>query len=158
LHHWLKVYEKMAGPAAAAVRAELQRLRPADEAAAQRCLLIARDEEGRAYKKHIADVRDIVQGFVDALGKQTVFGETFQLAAPTPFTWDAAIPHLATRLDAPFVDVRLVGHLPTFYEFDMSKGRRLFGYRPAYDIIRMIDEAVAFRAGEAIGVIPTHGR
>ena len=158
LRHWLKVYENMASPAAAMVRAELQRLRPADEAAAQRCLLIARDEQGRAYKKHIADVRDIVQGFVDALGKQAIFGETFQLAAPTPFTWEEAIPHLAARLGAPFVDVRLADHLPTFYEFDMSKGQRLFGYRPAYDIIRMIDEAVAFRAGEATGVIPTHGR
>jgi UDP-glucose 4-epimerase len=154
LRHWLNVYERMTGEAAAQVRAELLRLRPEDEAMAQRCLLIARDEQGRSYKKQIADVRDIVVGFTAALGKTAVVGETFQLAAPAPYTWEETIPYLAARLDAPFVDVRLAEHVPTFYEFDLSKGARLFGYRPAYDIFRMIDEALAFRAGAATGVIP----
>lgn len=154
LRHWLNAYERMQGEAAAQVRAELQRLRPEDEATAQRCLLIARDEQGRSYKKHIADVRDIVAGFTAALGKPAVIGETFQLAAPTPYTWEETIPYLAARLDAPYVDVRLAGHVPTFYEFDLSKGARLFDYRPAYDIFRMIDQALAFRAGETTGVIP----
>src|SRR5437870_496576 len=40
-------------------------------------LLVLRDEEGRVYKNHIADVRDIVHGCVCALGKQAAQGEPF---------------------------------------------------------------------------------
>lgn len=157
LSHWLKVYETLPGDEAAQVRAELQRVRPTDEAAAQKCLLIARDEHGRSYKKHIADVHDIVQGFVNGLGKAGAMGQVFQLAAPTPYTWEETVPYLAGKLGADYVDVRLAGHVPTYYEFDLNKGQRLLGYQPRYDIFRMIDEAVAFRAGQATGVIPTHG-
>ncbi len=157
LSHWLKVYENLSGAAAAQVRAQLQQLRPASEEAAQKCLLVARDENGRTYKKHVADVRDIVRGFTDALGKPGAVGEVFQLAAPTPYTWEETIPYLAQKLGVDYVDVRLAGHMTTFYEFDMRKGQRLFGYQPSYDMGKMIDDAIAFRAGQATGVIPTHG-
>jgi UDP-glucose 4-epimerase len=153
LRHWRKVYEKMSGEIAAQMRAELQQSSTADEGA-QQALLVARDEQGRSYKKHIADVRDIVAGFTQALGRPAVAGEVFQLAAPGPYTWEEAIPYLAARLSAPYVDVRLAGHTPTYYEFDLSKGQRLFNYQPSYDIFKMIDDAVAFRAGEDTGVLP----
>ena len=156
LSHWLKTYEKLTTPAAVAVYQQLQALRPTDEAAAQRCLLIARDEHGRSYKKHIADVRDIVQGFTDGLGKPGAIGQVFQLAAPTPYTWAETIPYLAQKLGVDYVDVNLAGHVTTFYEFDMSKGQQRFGYQPRYDIFAMIDDALAFRQGQATGVIPTH--
>ncbi len=156
LHHWRKVYATLPGERAAQVRAELERLSPTDEDAAARCLLIARDENGRSYKKHIADVRDIVRGFTDALGKPGAVGGVFQLAAPTPYTWEQTIPYLAAKLNVPYVDVRLADQVPTYYEFDLSKGRRLFGYQPEYDMRKMIDEAMAFRAGQGSGVIPTY--
>jgi nucleoside-diphosphate-sugar epimerase len=155
LSHWLKAYEGKSGEEAASVRAQLQQAWADHGDSAANCLLIARDEGGRSYKKHIADVRDIVQGFTDALGKPSVVGQTFQLAAPTPYTWEETIPYLAAKLNAPYVDVRLAGAIPTFYEFDLSKGRRLFGYSPRFDIFRMIDEALAWRAGATTGVIPT---
>jgi len=154
LDHWRTVYDKLTGKEAAAVRDQLQQLRPTDEEAAKRCLLIARDEQGRTYKKHVADVRDIVAGFDDALGKPGAIGQVFQLASPTPYTWGETIPYLAQKLGADYVDVNLAGQIPTFYEFDMSKGKRLFGYQPRYDMLRMIDDAVAFRAGQATGIIP----
>lgn len=154
LDHWRTVYEKLPGTEAAAVRVQLDQLRPTDPEAAKRCLLIARDGQGRTYKKHVADVRDIVAGFSHALGKPGAIGEVFQLAAPTPYTWEETIPYLAQKLGVDYVDVNLAGQIPTFYEFDMSKGSRLFGYQPRYDMLRMIDDAVAFRAGQATGIIP----
>lgn len=156
LSHWLKSYEKLTTPEAVQVYQRLQAMCPADEAAAQRCLLIARDAQGRSYKKHIADVRDIVQGFTDGLDKPGAIGQIFQLAAPTPYTWEETIPYLAQKLGVDYVDVNLAGQVPTFYEFDMSKGQRLFGYQPRYDIFTMIDDALAFRQGQTTGVIPTH--
>jgi UDP-glucose 4-epimerase len=117
-------------------------------------LVIARDEAGPAWRKHIADVRDIVAGCLAALGKDAARGETFQLAGPAPFTWDEAIPYLSERLGIPYVDLPIPA-VPTNYEYDLTKARRLLDFQPRYDIFRMIDDALAFERGEAIGVLPT---
>jgi hypothetical protein len=92
------------------------------------------------------------------LGKPTAFGQVFQLAAPRPFTWEEAIPYLAAEMGLPWIDVCLAGHVPTYYEFDLSKGARLIDYRPGYDIFRMINEGLALRRGQATDVLPTHIR
>ncbi|HXF64465.1 MAG TPA: NAD(P)-dependent oxidoreductase [Caldilineaceae bacterium] len=153
LDHWREVYSKLAGPDAEAVVAELE---GAAAKHGRQALLLARDAQGRSYKKHIADVHDIVAGFLAALGKPEAVGQTFQLAAPRAFTWEEAIPYLAEKLGLPYVDVRLAGHTPTYYEFDLSKGARLLGYRPSYDIFRMIDEGMALRQGRPVDVVPTY--
>jgi UDP-glucose 4-epimerase len=117
-------------------------------------LVILRDENGRVWRKHIADVRDIVAGCVAALGKDAAIGETFQLAGPAPFTWDEAIPYLSERTGIPYIDVKTAG-VPTYYEYDISKGRRLIDFQPQYDIKRMIDDALAHKRGEQTGVLAT---
>ena len=153
LAHWRQAYAKLTSPEARVVAAQL------DEAAARvgdHALLLARDGNGRTYKKHIADVHDIVAGLLAVLGKPAALGEAFQLAAPRAFTWEEAIPYLAEKLNLPYVEANLAGHAPTFYEFDVAKGRTLLGYEPSYDIFRMIDEGMALRAGMAVGVVPTH--
>src|SRR5205823_5576859 len=108
----------------------------------------------RLYKKHIADVRDIVHGCVCALGKQGALGEIIQLAGPRPFTWDEAIACLSKLLAIPSIELTLPG-APTFYEFDLTKARRLLEFQPQYDITRMIEDAVAYRRGEQMGILPT---
>jgi len=117
-------------------------------------LVVVRDEHGRAWRKHIADVRDIVGGCIAALGKEGAYGQTFQLAGPAPFTWDEAVPYLSEKLGIPHVEGTSSG-TPTYYEYDLTKVRMLLGYEPQYDIFRMIDDAVAFKRGEQIGVLPT---
>lgn len=153
LSHWRKAYARLQSPEAQAVAAQLEE---AAKNEGERCLVLARDGNGRSYKKHIADVHDIVTGLLAVLGKPSALGQVFQLAAPRAFTWEEAVPYLAEKLDLPFVDVKLAGHVPTYYEFDLSKGRRLVGYEPSYDIVRMIDEGLDMRAGLAVGVVPTH--
>jgi UDP-glucose 4-epimerase len=117
-------------------------------------LVLLRDRQGRAYKKHIADVRDIVHGCLCALGKPRAVGETLQLAGPRPFTWEEAVPHLSRVLGIPFVEASVPG-IPTFYEFDTSRARDRIGFHPRCDIARMIGDAIAFRDGRDIGVLPT---
>lgn len=117
-------------------------------------LLLLKDPDGRPYKKQIADVRDIVSGCVCALGRPEALGETFQLAGPGPFTWREAVPHLSRNLGIPYVEAVVEG-APTFYEFDLSKARTLLGFQPRHDILRMIDDALTFRQGKDIGVLPT---
>ena len=117
-------------------------------------LVLCRDNKNRPYKKHIADVRDIVQGCVDALDKEAAHGEAIQLAGPEPFLWDQVIPYLSEKLEIPYIDVVSEG-TPTHYQFDLSKARILIGFEPAYDPLRMIDDALRFHQGEDIGVLPT---
>jgi nucleoside-diphosphate-sugar epimerase len=117
-------------------------------------LVIITDEHDRPYKKHVADVRDIVSGLVAVLGKASAFGEIIQLAGPEAFTWDKTIPYLAGALDMDFTQVSVEG-TPTYYEFDLTRARSLIDFHPQYDIFRMIDDAIRFRAGDDIGLLPT---
>ena len=117
-------------------------------------LLLLRDSSGRSYRKHVADVRDIVSGLACALDKGRLAGETIQLAGPGAFTWETAVPHLSKRLDIPYIDVRVTRGPPSFYEHDLTKARTLLDWEPRYDIATMIDDALAFRSGEDVGVLP----
>jgi len=136
----------------------LSRLKSRDELASlwdgEEKLLLLKDEAGRSYKKHIADVRDIVHGCHCVLGSSKAAGETIQLAGPRPFTWDEAVPYLSQRLDIAYHEAVLRGP-PTFYEYDLSKAQKLLNFEPQYDIIRMIEDALAYRRGEDIQVLPT---
>ncbi len=117
-------------------------------------LVALKDEQGRYYKKHVADVRDIVHGCLCALGREAALGQIFQLAGPRAFTWDEAVGRLAEALRLPVVEAQVQG-IPTFYELDLSKARQLIGFQPCCDVGRMIDDAMRFRRGEEIGVLPT---
>jgi nucleoside-diphosphate-sugar epimerase len=57
-------------------------------------------------------------------------------------------------LDIPYQEATLHG-APTFYEFDLTKAKKLIGFNPQYDIIRMIEDAIAYREGKTIDVLPT---
>jgi UDP-glucose 4-epimerase len=107
-------------------------------------LVLLKDEAGRPYKKQIADVRDIVHGCLAGLGRTEAAGEIVQLAGPRPFTWEEVIPYLSRRLGIPYLEAEVSG-VPTFYEFDLARARRLLGFQPRYDILSMIDDANASR-------------
>ena len=64
------------------------------------------------------------------------------------------MPHLSRHPGIPYVEASVKG-TPIFFEYDLTKARTLLGFNPRYDIIRMIDDAIAFRNGEDIGVLPT---
>ena len=121
----------------------------------QESAVLLKDQRGRPFKKHIADVRDIVHGCLCALGKERAFGETFQLAGPRAFTWDEVSYRLAELLKIPHVEAEVAG-TPTFYEFDLSKAEKYIGFNPNYDIVRMIVDALSYERGEDVGVLP-HG-
>ena len=117
-----------------------------------RGLVPVRDPGGRPYKKHIADVRDVVHGCVCVLGSERAAGETFQLGSPTAFKWDELVPYLSDKTGMPHVDARSSA-IPTYYEYDLSKARDLLGYRPRYGFKEMVDDAVAWKKGKDIGVL-----
>ena len=109
--------------------------------------MLLKDQRDRPFKKHIADVRDIVHGCLCALGKERALGETFQLAGPRPFTWDEVSYRLAALRDMPHVEAA-VQATPTFYEFDLRKAEEYLGFSPSYDIVRMMVDALTISAAK----------
>ena len=106
----------------------------------------------RPWTWHITDVRDVVHAVELALDKDEAIGETFCIAGPKPARWDEVVKHLCQRLGENYAEV----DLPNLwhFEFDLSKSRKMLGYNPQYTPERMIDDGIAFRKGEDIGVIP----
>lgn len=150
LDHWLKVYANKTSDAG---RDVYQRLKALEEKGVK--LLIAQDEDGKPYQKHIVDVRDMVPGMVCGLNNEQAIGQIFHLAGPEAFTWDVAVPHLAEALGLTYGEARLVEQAPTDYAFDLTKSRDILGFQPQYDILAMIDSGMQIRNGISEEVIPT---
>ena len=99
---------------------------------------------GAPYRRHIVGIGDVVQSILLALGNPRAIGETFHIAAPAPFTYDVLARHVGERLNLSVVEFELDGFHD--FEIDISKARAILGYRPEYDIYRMVDAAIEFRA------------
>lgn len=150
LKHFLNTFQSRDDPDG---RATYDALKAEDDG--QERLIIACDRNGRPWKKHMIEVRDIVHAFDAALGAPATFGGTYQLAAPEPFTWDEAVPYLAERVGSPYSRVNLVGMNPTYYEYDLSASKRDFGYNPQVGFKEAVNEALRFRDGASDRIIPT---
>lgn len=115
-------------------------------------LCAATDADGEPWERHSCDVRDIVAAALAALESDAALGGIFNVAAPEAMPQPALTEYLAAKTGEEVVSVAT----PTRRRVNCSveKIARTF-YQPAYDWKRMIDDALAFRAGEDIGVIPT---
>ena len=117
-------------------------------------LIIAADRNGRPWKKHFVEVRDIIHAYENALTNPATFGKTYQLASSEPFRWEVMIPYLAEKLNAPYTKVNLP-ITPTFYQYDLSAAKRDFNYDPPLSLFDIIDEAIAHRDTGKGAIIPT---
>ena len=117
-------------------------------------LIVARDANGRPWKKHNIEVRDIVHAYEKAVGNTNTFGRIYQIGAKEPFTWDVLIPYMSEKTGIPYsvVDLAMV---PIYYEYDLSASRNDFGYDPQLSVFEMVDEAVRYNEEGGGGIIPT---
>ena len=104
------------------------------------CLVHA---DGRAGKRHIVGIKDVVQSIMLAIGNQTAVGEAFNVSGPAPFAYDALADYVADKLDLPVVRFE-VGEFHDF-SIDMAKSRSVLGFNPEFDIFRIVDDALQFR-------------
>jgi len=117
-------------------------------------LVLLRDREGKSCRAHMVDVRDLVHGLVCALDKPEAYGQVFNLAAPRAFSWEEVVPHLSQALEIPWIEATLSGP-PIHYQLDISKAQKTIGYKPQYNMIRMINDGLAVQRGEDLGILPT---
>lgn len=117
-------------------------------------LIVACDHNGRPWKKHTIEVREIVHAYDRAVGNPNTFGKIYQLGSSQPFTWDTVIPYLAEQIGAPYSTLDLP-ITPTYYEHDLSSAGRDFGYDPPFNFQQMVDDAVSFTRDKISDIIAT---
>ncbi len=116
-------------------------------------LIVARDMNGRSWKKHNIEVRDIVHAYEKIVGNTNTFGRVYQLGAKEPFTWDSLVPYMSEKTGIPFSVVDLAT-TPNYYGYDLSAARNDFGYDPQLSVFDMVDEAVRYNKEGGGGIIP----
>ncbi|MDA1279602.1 MAG: NAD(P)-dependent oxidoreductase [Chloroflexi bacterium] len=117
-------------------------------------LIVARDANGRSWKKHNIEVRDIVHAYEQAVGNPNTFGNVYQIGAKEPFTWAELIPYMSEKTGIPYSVVDLPA-TPNYYEYDLSAARNDFGYDPQLSVFDMVDEAIRYNSEGGGGIIPT---
>jgi len=114
-------------------------------------LCAATDAAGQPWERHSTDVRDMVGAIIAALDSEAAIGGIFNVAAPQVMPMPELVGYLASKTGQEVVEVST----PTRRRVNLSvrKIAETF-YQPLFDYKRMIDDAVAFREGKDIGVIP----
>lgn len=102
-----------------------------------------RHPDGAPMRRHIVAVEDCLQAFLLALRREGIEGQTFNIAMAEPFDYVEAAAYAAQRLGIETVE--LIDPIGQDFCIDVAKARYVLGYRPQYDIRRLIDRAVEFR-------------
>jgi len=113
-------------------------------------LVIPHCPEGPAFKRHLGDVRDVVQATACALDTLTAIGKAFIIMSK-PFLFHDAVTHLSKFSNLKYVDVTYP--FAEFYEYDMSYTTQHLGYVAQYDGKQMLEDAWRHKQGEDIGVV-----
>ena len=104
------------------------------------CML---NSDGSPSVRQIVGLGDVVQSIMLAIDNPVAVGHAFNVSGPSPFSYKTMAEYMAKKLDLPVVEFTN----PEFHNFciDLSKSRAVLGYKPEYDIFKIVDEAVAFR-------------
>jgi len=99
--------------------------------------------DGSAGIRHVVGIRDVVQSIMISVGNPTAIGHAFNVSGPSAFSYDTLASYASEKLALPIVDFE-VSEFNDF-QIDLTKSRSVLGYKPEYDIFRIVDDAVAFR-------------
>lgn len=109
-------------------------------------LVLARNENGRAFRMMITDTRDMVDGLYQVRNSEKMIGETCNLGATEPVDFADVLPKMATITGLPVRVVDLPG-AGVFYETSNARVRDRAGFNPSRSFDRMLEEAaIAWRA------------
>lgn len=104
-------------------------------------LVLTRNENGRPFKMHITETRDMIQGVLLALTHPRAAGGIFNLGASEPVDFAEILPIMSARTGLPLVTVDLPGD-GVWYHTSNERIRNTLGFEPTWPITRMLDEAV----------------
>ncbi|MGL4635355.1 MAG: NAD-dependent epimerase/dehydratase family protein [Beijerinckiaceae bacterium] len=138
LHPRIRQQEAFGNVAAVAALRALDDGKPA--------LVLACNQNGRPFRMHITDARDMLAGLLAVHDTPTTIGETYNLGSNHPVNFADVLPVMASITGLPVRVVNLPGD-GVFYETSNAKLRAATGFVPVYAFDRMLEEAgAAWRA------------
>jgi len=106
--------------------------------------VLARNQDGRPFRMHITDTRDMVAGILLALDHPAAGGGVFNLGFDEPVDFADTLPKMARMTGLPVVTVDLPG-AGVYYHTSNKRIRDTLGFRPVWTMDRMLEEAHAAR-------------
>jgi len=106
--------------------------------------ILARNENGRPFRMHITDTRDMVAGILLALDHPDAAGGIFNLGADDPADFSDVLPKMAVLTGLPIVTVDFPGD-GVYYHTSNKRIRNTLGFEPQWTMDRMLEEAAAAR-------------
>jgi nucleoside-diphosphate-sugar epimerase len=104
------------------------------------------DPEGNPVKRNFVHVSDLVEGIVMALDHPKARQQTFHICMDEPVDYRQVADYLRETRGSPAVEIK-TPYWSTW--LDNSKAKFLLGWRPRYDLKRLIDEAWSYQRSEA---------
>ncbi len=108
------------------------------------------EADGRPFSEHVCDVRDAAQAVVLALESNAAPGQAFNIAGPEAFRYTDVGPRLASMTGTRTVEARCQGIHS--YALNIEKACALLGYRPRFDVMQSLSDALA-AAGAQNGIL-----
>jgi nucleoside-diphosphate-sugar epimerase len=102
------------------------------------------DEHERPVKRNFVHVDDLVDAILAVLDNPAARRQTFNISMDEPIDYGALGAYLAETRGVPSVGVRTEFHSTWL---DNAKARFLLGWRPRYDLRRLVDEAWSYSRG-----------
>ncbi|TNM63412.1 NAD-dependent epimerase/dehydratase family protein [Aliirhizobium smilacinae] len=112
--------------------------------------VLARNENGRPFRMHITETRDMVAGILLALDHPNAAGSIFNLGADEPIDFAELLPRIAALTGLPIVPVDFPG-AGVYYHTSNARIRNALGFEVEWTMDRMLDEADAARRRRMAG-------
>jgi nucleoside-diphosphate-sugar epimerase len=99
------------------------------------------DEDGRPVKRNFVHVDDLVDAILTALDHPSARRQTFNICMDEPVDYAELGAYLSRSRGLPAVEIRTPYHSTWL---DNTKAKLLLGWRPRYDLERLVDEAWSY--------------
>jgi nucleoside-diphosphate-sugar epimerase len=116
----------------------------ADELAGRGAVPVMLDEDGRPVKRNFVHVEDLVDAILAALDHPAARRQTFNICMDDPVDYGALGAYLAESRGLPTVKIHTPYHSTWL---DNTKAKLLLGWRPRYDLVRLVEEAWSYERG-----------
>lgn len=112
--------------------------------------VLARNENGRPFRMHITETRDMVAGILLALDHPDAAGEVFNLGSDEPADFADLLPRIAAFTGLPIVPVDFPG-AGVYYHTSNERIRNTLRFEAEWTMDRMLNEAAAARQQRLAG-------
>ena len=113
----------------------------ADRYAAEGAVPVMLDQDGRPVKRNFVHVEDLVDAIIAALDEPAARQQTFNISMDEPVDYGVVGQYLTESRGLHTVPVRTQYHSTWL---DNAKAKLVLGWRPRYDLRRMVDAAWSY--------------